>query len=137
MQSLAWLANTWVGTLGTDTIEEHWTSAQANTMMGMFRRFDAEAVKFYEFLAIELEADIPYLRMVHFSPGLTSWEEKGSPTEFRLAQLEGTKAIWEPTNPDEDKWIVYELTPQQQLQVILGRGQQLLNPMVFTYEAKA
>jgi hypothetical protein len=86
---LAWLEGRWVGQLGDSTIEEHWSGVDGGTIIGMFRvvstkKTTPNRIGLYEFWAVEPGDAGPELRMRHFSPGLTAWEEKDAPLVFRV-----------------------------------------------------
>jgi hypothetical protein len=48
---------------------EHWSAISSN-MMGMFRWQKDDAVRFYEFTAIEFDDPLFVLRIKYFYPGL-------------------------------------------------------------------
>jgi len=89
VDDLAWFEGRWVGQLGESIIEEHWSGVDGGTIIGMFRVVSAgkstpNRVGLYEFWAVEPGDHGPELRMRHFSPGLTAWEEKDAPLVFRV-----------------------------------------------------
>jgi hypothetical protein len=135
IDSLSWMSNQWVGQVGSDIVEETWSSPRASSMMGMFRWCSGTEIRFYEFLAIEVEQEDLFLRIIHFDPGLKAWEQRGKPTEFKLYELLDKKAIWEPTNQIEEKWLSYQLINDGALMSQLGIGAGLKNPTVFKFQA--
>lgn len=74
---LAWLAGHWVGEGFGGTVEEVWAPPRGGSMMGMFRLVVDERVVFYELFAVAREADGTWaMRLKHFNPDLSGWEEK-------------------------------------------------------------
>jgi hypothetical protein len=56
-------------------------------MMGMFRLRKGEAIVFYEFLTLVERDGTVVLKLKHFNPDLTGWEEKTGMVTFRLLKL--------------------------------------------------
>lgn len=135
IENLSWLANKWIGSVGDEFVEESWSSPVASSMMGMFRWYSSNGIKFFEFLTIEGEGDNLFLRIVHFDPGLKSWEPRGHPTEFRLFQLHDKKVVWEPSNKIDEKWLSYQIIDDGSLMTQLGTGSTLKNPTIFQFQA--
>ena len=91
IDSLSWLSGGWSGSMGKAKIEEYWTPAEGNTMLGVNRTIvDGKTVAF-EFLRIEERADGIYY-VAH--PGARSG------TEFKLTRMTESEAVFE--NPDHD-----------------------------------
>lgn len=64
-------------------------------MMGMFRFLKGNAVVFYEFLTLVEQNGTVVLKLKHFNPDLTGWEEKAHFVTFRLLKLTPTEAFFE------------------------------------------
>lgn len=80
IEDYSWLAGSWSGTGLGGLNEETWSKPVNGTMMGMFRHIkDGEPV-FYEFLLL----DETGIRLKHFNPDLTGWEEKDDMTTFQM-----------------------------------------------------
>jgi hypothetical protein len=72
--------------------EESWSAPAAGAMMGMFRVVKPgsdgrEQVGFYEFLTFVEQDGTLALKLKHFNPDLTGWEEKAGMVTFRLARV--------------------------------------------------
>jgi hypothetical protein len=82
IEDMAWLAGHWTGqALGGDS-EEIWTSPKHGVMMGMYRLIRSGKPIFYELLTIVEENSSLIIRLKHFNPDLTGWEEKNKTIDF-------------------------------------------------------
>jgi hypothetical protein len=91
---IAWLAAHWRGEGLGGEAEEFIAPAAAGQMMGMFRHLKADgAVNFYEFYVFAEQAGSLTLRLKHFSPLLSGWEEKDEFVEFPLVAI-GDQAVY-------------------------------------------
>jgi hypothetical protein len=84
----AWLAGSWTGTAFGKRFEEHWNPPSAGTMVGLFKLMDDDGVSFYEILLLTVDEGSLSLKVKHFSPDFTAWEEKGDYVDFRLVKIE-------------------------------------------------
>lgn len=88
---LAWLAGTWTGDgLGGRT-EEVWTAPDGGVMLGMFRLLRNDKPMFYELLTISETPRGLAMRLKHFNPDMTAWEEKEKVIEFRYVRTRGNE----------------------------------------------
>ena len=86
IDDMAWFAGRWTGPgLGGET-EETWSAPSGGTMMGMFRLVRGGKVVFYEFLTLVEHEGTLVLKLKHFNPDLTGWEEKDRFVTFRLLE---------------------------------------------------
>lgn len=74
----AWLAGHWVGEGLGGQVEETWSPPQAGQMVGHFRLVRAGAPVFYELMLIDVQEGGLRLRVKHFNPDFTGWEERGA-----------------------------------------------------------
>ena len=89
-----WLIGEWDGTgLGGET-QEMWSPPAGGAMMGMFRQLKGGQLVFYEFLTLVERDGSVVLRLKHFHPDLTGWEEKAQVLEFPLISLTATQATF-------------------------------------------
>lgn len=115
VDDLAWIEGRWSGQLGSSTIEEHWSGVDGGTIIGMFRlvsgkKEGANRIGLYEFWAVEPGEHGPELRMRHFSPGLTAWEEKDAPLVFQLVTHGERTVTWEVEEENGPVRLSYTLT---------------------------
>lgn len=93
IESFVWLAGHWIGAGFGGTCEEVWGAPSAGTMVGTFKMYDAEGVKFYEIMTIAPDSAGRFiLKVKHFNADLTGWEEKDKSAEFELMALKETAA---------------------------------------------
>lgn len=87
VEDLSWIEGVWVGTgLGGDC-EEVWMPAVDGQMIGTFRFWEDGKLVFSEFMNIVQEGETFSMKLKHFNPDLTPWEEKDQWTTFRLVEI--------------------------------------------------
>jgi hypothetical protein len=84
---MRWFIGTWTGTGLGGTTDETWTAPIAGAMLGTFRLVKEEKPVFYEFLTLVEHEGSLVLRLKHFNPDLTGWEEKADSIKFRLLKV--------------------------------------------------
>ncbi len=96
IEEVAWLAGSWSGT-GIDGAPAHetWLPPTGDTMVGLFAQEQAEGgLTFTEHMYIsEVDGSLA-VRLKHFNPDLTGWEEKDDMVTFRLVALEPCAAYF-------------------------------------------
>lgn len=90
IEKLEWLKGYWVGDGFGGVSEEIWTHAEDNTMMGMYRHTKDGKVTFYEFMHLTPEG----MKLKHFNPDLTAWEDKEDFVKFPLIEVTEDKIIF-------------------------------------------
>jgi len=88
---MAWLAGHWTGEGLGGQVEEIWSPPQAGAMMGMFRLVHDGTTSFYELMTLVEGGGSLVLRVKHFGPDLTGWEEKAETVDFALAAAAGDR----------------------------------------------
>ena len=87
LKDMAWFAGAWTGTGLGGVTDELWSPPAGGAMMGMFRLVRGGQVVFYEFLTlVEREGSLA-LKLKHFNPDLTGWEERTDFVTFRLLKI--------------------------------------------------
>ncbi len=92
----AWLVGDWagVGIAGAEAAES-WLPASGGTMVGLFLQEKADgSVMFTEHMYLSEEAGSLVLKLKHFNPDLTGWEEKDGMVRFRLLSIEPCAAYF-------------------------------------------
>ena len=107
VEALSWLEGKWIGKEADRLIEEHWSAPQGETLMGMFRFVHAGEPRFYEFMTIAVEGQEVILRIKHFDPGLTGWEEKGESVTYPLVQVDAGGAVFYRRGAAQPNWMIY------------------------------
>jgi hypothetical protein len=87
LADVAWLAGHWVGPALGGESEEIWSPPKAGSMMGMYRLVRDGKPVFYELATLVEEGGSLTLRLKHFNPDLTGWEEKEKTVDFPLVAL--------------------------------------------------
>ncbi|MEO1136468.1 MAG: DUF6265 family protein [Pseudomonadota bacterium] len=90
IEDVAWLAGHWRGEGLGGQSEEIMAPPLGRQMTGMFRQTNSDgALMFYEFYHIAEQDGSLILRIKHFNPDFTGWEEKDESVEFVLVAIEG------------------------------------------------
>jgi hypothetical protein len=102
---MAWLAGHWTGEGLGGQSEEIWSPPQNGVMMGMYRHIMNGKPVFYELLTLAEDGGSLVIRLKHFNPDLTGWEEKNETVSFPfVAKREGVLHFdgmtFERTGPD-------------------------------------
>jgi hypothetical protein len=95
LQDMTWFAGHWTGAGLGGMCEEMWSEPAAGAMMGMFRLVKEGKVVFYEFLTLVEHEGSLLLKLKHFNPDLSGWEEKADFVKFRLLKVEPEAAYFE------------------------------------------
>jgi hypothetical protein len=72
----SWLAGRWVGEGLGGTIEESWAPAAGGQMIGHFQLVSGGKPAFYELLLLDAQPTGLRLRVKHFNPDFSAWEDK-------------------------------------------------------------
>ncbi len=90
LDDVAWLVGAWRGEVVDDafsrafgdTFEEVWNPPSAGTMVGMFKLLRDGEIAFYELMILVEEAGSLSLKVRHFSPDFSAWEDKDDYADF-------------------------------------------------------
>jgi hypothetical protein len=83
LDDVAWLVGNWSGEAFGASFEEHWNPPSAGSMVGFFKLLDDNQVSFYELLLLVEEEGSLSLKVKHFNPDFTAWEDKEDYVTFR------------------------------------------------------
>lgn len=135
LSDLSWLVGTWQGERNGQMVEEIWSAASGNCMMGMFRWMHEGRTRFYEFLTLEVEDQEIVMRLKHFYPGLRGWEDKNESFLFILVQLRENEAAFFKVGVPANLWMVYQRTGEESLKSFFVReGEGPLPADMFEYK---
>ena len=87
LADVKWLIGHWKGTGLGGVSEEIWSEPAGGVMMGMYRLIVNGKPSFYEFIHLAEENGSLVMKLKHFNPDLTAWEEKDRFVTFRLVKL--------------------------------------------------
>ena len=88
LEDASWLAGSWTGTAFGQTFEEVWNPPSAGSMVGFFKLMGEDGVSMYEILLLTVDEGRLSLKVKHFNPDFTAWEEKGDYVNFKLVKVE-------------------------------------------------
>lgn len=97
---LSWIAGDWqTAPGGRSQIEEHWTAAAGESMMGVSRTIAGDKTVEFEYLRIEQRADGIYY--------VAHPKARCPGTDFKLTRASTTEAVFENPQHDFPKRIIY------------------------------
>jgi len=99
LESLAFMAGSWIGATGGVEMEEHWTSPKGSSMIGIHRDVAKGRTVSFEFLRIEMQKDqIVYLSMPN---------GRSPATPFPLKEASANRVVFENPTHDFPQRIIY------------------------------
>lgn len=93
VEDLNWMVGYWTGTGLGGECEEVWMPTVDGHMVGTFRFWMDGKLVFFEFMNLVQEGESVSMKLKHFNPDLSGWEEKEEWTTFRLIEL-GENKVW-------------------------------------------
>ncbi|MDX5339200.1 MAG: DUF6265 family protein [Cyclobacteriaceae bacterium] len=93
VEDMSWLTGYWTGTGLGGECEEVWMPAQDGHMIGTFRFWSEGKLVFSEFMNFVQDGESITLKLKHFNPDLSGWEEKEEWTTFKLIEM-GTQEAY-------------------------------------------
>jgi len=106
----AWLAGRWVGEGFGGQMEEAWAPPVGGQMIGHFRYWRDGAPQFYEFLVLDVVEGGLRMRLKHFNPDFTAWEEREVWTTFEPVSVSPEALIFnglEIRREGEDRMVMH------------------------------
>ena len=88
LEDASWLVGSWTGTAFGQQFEEVWNPASAGSMVGLFKLMGEDSVNMYEIMLMTVDDGRLSLKVKHFNPDFTAWEEKGDFVNFKLVKVE-------------------------------------------------
>ena len=83
LNDVTWLVGNWSGEAFGASFEEHWNPPSAGSMVGFFKLLNDDEVSLYELLLLVEEEGSLSLKVKHFNPDFTAWEDKEDYVTFR------------------------------------------------------
>jgi len=87
LHDVSWIAGHWRGEAFGGQIEEIWSPALGDSMMGSFKMVMKGEVSFYELMHIQEFEDTLLLQIRHFNQDFTGWETQNESVDFKLVKL--------------------------------------------------
>ena len=88
LADVSWLVGSWEGEAFGGTFEEVWNPPSKGSMVGFFKFMGDEAVAFYELLLLVEEEGSLSLKVKHFNPDFSAWEEREDYVDFRFVSAD-------------------------------------------------
>lgn len=111
----AWLAGDWEGEGFGGHIDESWMPPRAGEMLGMFRLVVDGRTRFSEVFSVGRGADGEWeMRLRHFHPDMTGWEERDAPLVWPAVHVDAARAAFGP--------VVFERVGDDRLRVSVTHG---------------
>ena len=88
LDDVAWLVGSWEGEAFGGTFEEVWNPPSKGSMVGFFKFMGDEAVAFYELMLLVEEEGSLSLKVKHFNPDFSAWEDREEYVDFRFVSAE-------------------------------------------------
>ena len=121
LRDLAFLSGSWTSDRSGFVIEETWTDAKANVVVGSSRGVQNGAVRFLRFAVVEETKDGVVMRFKRYNADYTSWETEG-PSVMRLASAADGAVTFEATDSASDvRRIVYRARADGGVDVVADR----------------
>ena len=111
----------WNGHYDDQPVDENWLPARGGEMMGSFRWEREGKVWLYEFIQVaEVDGKIE-MRLRHFNPDFSAWEEKDQPTMFDLVEATSQLLVFRQRKEDIRVWLIYRWPETGHMQVSFKR----------------
>jgi hypothetical protein len=121
LADLDWIVGSWIGEQENTRIEEHWTEAVGDSMMGSFKMVKDGKPVFYEFMLFEQDDQGVTLRIKHFGPGLDGWENKDESVDFDLVSTQPGRATFETEKDGDRERLIYSEAESGELVITLEK----------------
>ena len=88
LEDVSWLVGSWTGEAFGGTFEQAWNPPSRGSMVGFFKFMGDETVGFYELLLLVEEEGSLSLKVKHFNPDFSAWEEREEYVDFRFVRAD-------------------------------------------------
>jgi hypothetical protein len=119
LSNFSFLTGNWVGESDGVFVDEYWSPATGDSMVGMFRIIKNGKIQLYELLAIELDGVSPVLRLRHYSPRLVGREQEA--ITFKVAKSNETEAVFVRADLESTK-LIYRKKGNDALEAVLEKA---------------
>ncbi|MBX9745480.1 MAG: hypothetical protein K2X34_01165 [Hyphomonadaceae bacterium] len=94
IEDAAWLAGRWVGEGFGGQMEEAWAPPVGGQMIGHFRYWRDGQPQFYEFMIMDVVEGGIRMRLKHFNPDYTTWEDRETWTTFEPVSVDSDRIVF-------------------------------------------
>lgn len=112
---VAWLAGSWTGTGLGGVSQETWSRPENGEMLGTYRLLKDGKPIFYEMLWLREVNGTLILKLKHFNPDLSGWEEKDKTVDFKFVKKDGKRVYF--------SGLTFELESRNVLNIFLALRQ--------------
>ena len=105
LSQLSWLEGQWTGSWGPRLATISWTAPHAGVILGTLQIVENDQTLVVEFVTISQTATGLEYRLLHFTPGLASWEKSG-PAVLELLSMDSKKFVFQNQTDGEPQQIV-------------------------------
>ncbi len=133
VERLQWLCGNWKGQYEDDSVEEWWSEPQAGAIMACFRWLKAGEPYLYEFFWIGHEDGVIRMKLRHFGPDFTAWEEKSACMSFVLTDIGPDFAAFRAETGERAQWLTYRRTGSEMVAQFEAEDGPPMVPGVFRY----
>jgi len=88
LADVSWLVGSWKGEAFGGTFEEVWNPPSLGSMVGFFKFMGDDAVAFYELMLLVEEEGSLSLKVKHFNPDFSAWEDREQYVDFRFVSAD-------------------------------------------------
>lgn len=103
LDTVAWLAGSWQGSIGGDALEESWLPPAGGAMVGLHRWLKGGEVYLYELMSFEETEEGLVLKIKHFGPGLVGREEKEESILFDLVEAADGRSVFAERDDEQER----------------------------------
>ena len=130
ISDVAWLEGSWSGEGLGGISEEMWSSPSGGAMVGTYRLIKGGKPVFYEMCWLLETQGTLVLRLKHFNPDLTGWEEKDKTVDFKFIKKDRNRTYF--------SGLTFERTSGKELRIYLALRQKdgSLKEELFTMRAQ-
>ncbi|MCP4580927.1 MAG: hypothetical protein GY839_04875 [candidate division Zixibacteria bacterium] len=112
LDKFSWLAGHWQGDAFGGICQEVWSPPSGGSMVGSFKLINEGSVSFYEIMTIAADSTGLALKLKHFNPDLTGWEEKDDVIRFPFISVSDDEIQFE--------GLIYKKITEDSLEIILS-----------------
>ena len=111
LAELDWMAGRWSREDEGQYLEETWSPARTDAMVGVFRWARGGSVWLYELMSIEADGPDITFRLRHFSRGIEPWtSEADGPLTYPLKSMSENEVVFENPERNSPRRFIYRRT---------------------------